>query len=628
MPSKKPHEGLPPDSPSDVRPLPPRPNLEFERKQAKKLLTALHAGDAEALARVRAKLKQSADTRPDEFQLSDAQFAIAREYGFTSWPKLVEYFETLAIHERSGQRAPYAHERLESSPRWILRSHAGKLPLAAAALSRFVPRFYGRSAADVFASELTTEDAQLVTARMNKFPSWQAYLESVRPDPDRWRDDSPLRQALRAIRARDLDALRRLLAAHPQLTQVTNPAEPGSSSIFYSVIQSDIRGPRDDNRENSEWLVSTGLDLSTALNWLLLGFMRTETRDIQWLLDHGADPNWLPPNGIPVLEHAIYRYWNGEAVDLIAQRVKPREALWIAAGLGDVTGVRRYFDQDGKLTDAAREHRPDFTAMGPLPAPSSFGDSDFDILWESFMLAAWNGRLAVMDILLDHGLPIDYTSWDQPFIGWAIFEGRAPLVEYLVKRGANIDARVRESVEEHFAQRPSDASRRRILQVCGGRPADEVIRDYAGRRDKRVMQTAPEVEKAFSFAKLDAVHLGRTAVTPESLFVGVMREDGLPVYPVAAAGTDLLKLREALGPRFETSGEPPAEMTADEECTTILLAARKEAEQRKHGYLTTVHMFYALMQRAPQSVVDLVTSSGGSIEKVIPETEKILAGMH
>ena len=58
------------------------------------------------------------------------------------------------------------------------------------------------------------------------------------------------------------------------------------------------------------------------------------------------------------------------------------------------------------------------------------------------------------------------------------------------------------------------------------------------------------------------------------------------------------------------------------------VTARKEAEQRKHGYLTTVHMFYALMQRAPQSVVDLVTSSGGSIEKVIPETEKILAGMH
>ena len=36
-----PHEGHAPDSPSDVRALPARPNLEFERKQAKKLLALL-----------------------------------------------------------------------------------------------------------------------------------------------------------------------------------------------------------------------------------------------------------------------------------------------------------------------------------------------------------------------------------------------------------------------------------------------------------------------------------------------------------------------------------------------------------------------------------------------------------
>jgi len=628
MSSTRPHEGLPPDSPSDVRALPARPNLEFERKQAKKILAQLRTGDPEALARVRGKLKQSADTKPDEFQLSDVQFTVAREYGFTSWPKLVEYFETLAIHEVSGQRALYAHESKESSPKWVTRGFAARLPWAAAALSRFVPRFYGRSAADIFASEMTQDEAQLVAARINKFPSWQVYMESVRPDPDRWRDDSPLRQAFRAVRVRDLDALKRLLVAHPDLTQVTNPAEPWASSILYSVIHYEMRSPRGNNREDSEWLASTGLDLSTALNWLLLGFMRTETKVIQWLLDHGADPAWTPPNGIPVLEHAIYRYWNGEAVDLIARRVEARDALWIAAGLGDVSAVKRYFDRDGKLTDAARESRPDFTAMGHLPAPSSFGDSDLDILWESFMLAAWNDRFAVMDILLDHGLPIDYTSWDQPFIGWAIFEGRAPLVEYLVKRGANVDARLRESAEGLFAQRPNDAARRRILELCGGRPADEVIRDYEERRDQRVMQTAPQVEKAFDFAKLDALHLGLAAVSPENLFVGLMREDGLPVYPIVAAGADLLKLRQALGPRFEVTGDSPADMTADDECRAILMAARKEAELRKHGHLTTVHMFYALMQQPPQSVLDLIRSAGGEPTKVLAETETLFAGMH
>src|ERR671924_298368 len=86
-----PDEGHAPDSSSDVRALPARPTLEFEGKHAKKLFRQLHHAAPDALARVHAKLKGSADRKPDEFQLSDAQFTIAREYGFTSWPRLVEY---------------------------------------------------------------------------------------------------------------------------------------------------------------------------------------------------------------------------------------------------------------------------------------------------------------------------------------------------------------------------------------------------------------------------------------------------------------------------------------------------------------------------------------------------------
>jgi hypothetical protein len=104
------HEGHPPDSPSDVRPLPTRPNLEFERKQAKKLLALLRRENAEALGRVHARLKGTRGTKPAEYKLSDAQFTIAREYGFTSWPRLVEYFETLRRHEMTGPRERHTAE--------------------------------------------------------------------------------------------------------------------------------------------------------------------------------------------------------------------------------------------------------------------------------------------------------------------------------------------------------------------------------------------------------------------------------------------------------------------------------------------------------------------------------------
>ena len=54
------------------RPLPERPNLRHLKDQAKDLLKA---GEAESL--------------------TDAQFKIARLYGFASWPKLKEHVDSL-----------------------------------------------------------------------------------------------------------------------------------------------------------------------------------------------------------------------------------------------------------------------------------------------------------------------------------------------------------------------------------------------------------------------------------------------------------------------------------------------------------------------------------------------------
>ena len=54
------------------RKLPARPNLEFLKNEAKDRLVALRRADPRA-------------------QLSDAQFALSKDYGFVSWPKLKEH---------------------------------------------------------------------------------------------------------------------------------------------------------------------------------------------------------------------------------------------------------------------------------------------------------------------------------------------------------------------------------------------------------------------------------------------------------------------------------------------------------------------------------------------------------
>jgi HEAT repeats len=65
-----------------IKILPDSPSLEHLRNQAKALFEAFRAGDTNAVQRVR--LFSSAEP----FKLSQAQFVIAREYGFQSWTRL------------------------------------------------------------------------------------------------------------------------------------------------------------------------------------------------------------------------------------------------------------------------------------------------------------------------------------------------------------------------------------------------------------------------------------------------------------------------------------------------------------------------------------------------------------
>ena len=74
------------------RNLPPHPNLDYLKKQAKELLRDLVPGNP-------------------ALKLADAQHALAREYGFASWPKLKVHVESLpsqvdaAINSRTASGA-------------------------------------------------------------------------------------------------------------------------------------------------------------------------------------------------------------------------------------------------------------------------------------------------------------------------------------------------------------------------------------------------------------------------------------------------------------------------------------------------------------------------------------------
>lgn len=65
------------------RHLPDRPNLEFLKKEAKALLDTLRQTEPAA-------------------QLADAQHALARDYGFASWPRLKAHVDTVVAAVNAG----------------------------------------------------------------------------------------------------------------------------------------------------------------------------------------------------------------------------------------------------------------------------------------------------------------------------------------------------------------------------------------------------------------------------------------------------------------------------------------------------------------------------------------------
>ena len=93
------------------RGLPGNANLEQLKKGAKSFQRAVRAGDAGAAEFVREFHPRLADAQPGSSELNgftrtDAQLVIARQFGFSSWPKLKAHLELVARYARSPHEQP------------------------------------------------------------------------------------------------------------------------------------------------------------------------------------------------------------------------------------------------------------------------------------------------------------------------------------------------------------------------------------------------------------------------------------------------------------------------------------------------------------------------------------------
>lgn len=625
---------------SAPRPLPSRPSLEFERKEAKALLRQLRAGHRESLARAIAQHPGIDAVDPTRSKLADAQLVIAREYGFASWPKLVRYFRDVERQPRI--RFVQPRSLYEGMARSLLVEHRDRRAWTARLLAAYVPRLYGRPIEEIFDASITEDEARLAMARTEGFSSWQTLLEQEEKLNREFRHpspDNPFSRAARAVAALDIDALARVIEEHPELlrpsnaTEVPTPPSDGAASsrnLAAVVIEAEChRGKA--VRPVADFVEERGLDLRLELNMRLCGGMGMQPETVRWLLDRGADPNWVGPNGIPVLEHALLRYMNGDAVDVLAERARPRKALWIAAGLGLVDEVAGFLDKRGKPTRAARERRPDVNAIGSHRLiPQHPDPTDEQLLLEAFFVAMINGRTGVLEHMVSRGFDLNTRLWDTPMVNWAVGQAIAlggqwvRVAKCLIRCGADLDLKgwrphmtAREMAREMFGSMPVTEEGRRIVELCG-LDADAILAERAARPP-----AAPVMSESFrrlhDLAADDASRVGHTEVGAENLLYAVLRQGYNPFMVVvhksgADAKTLLAEVDTRIEPGDESSG---AKLPLTAEAQAILDAALALATESKNESVHGMHVLVVLARDEQGPLAALLQRHGGSAGAVI-----------
>ena len=172
--------------------LPPSPQIDSLKKQARKLLNAFQAEEPEAFERIEQALPNLPPSAREVFTLRQAQQVLAHEYGFNSWQKLEQHVGEL----KEGREGPSFLERCKKmAPAQIGQLQVGNCPQIIQKIQRFCPQYVGRTEDEIKAS-FSVEQAQVMVAREYGFDHWDALVANA----DEYQyTNSPLMQKVHLI---------------------------------------------------------------------------------------------------------------------------------------------------------------------------------------------------------------------------------------------------------------------------------------------------------------------------------------------------------------------------------------------------------------------------------------------
>src|SRR5579871_75837 len=420
--------------PLPTRTLPGQPDLGQLKRQAKELLEAFCAGAGGAVAEVK-RFHRDADAAT--FALHDAQLALARSYGYDSWPKLKAYVDGVTVKRlvEAVRANDVGHVRamLQVRPELVRMVEAWNYEFTAlhyAVIGRMpeMVRLLMEFGADAHAGISPHNDATsaLTIATEREYSEIAAILreEEQRREVFASAADEVLGELRRALRADDEDGAVGVLARHAELIPFRMPG----------------------NRR-------TVLHLVSALLF---------RRIAAWLLDHGADVNARTDDGATPLDVAGML----------------RDAAERARGMGAMVELLR--GRGAKLTPRAAIILGDEAFLRARHAAGDLLTPQDDQGW-LLRLAVDCDRPEMLKLLLNLGLDPDARArvdgvddvtftWGMPLYQCARY-GKHAMAELLLERGADPNAQVYASgtpLSEAYGQR--DEKMIALLERFGGKP--------------------------------------------------------------------------------------------------------------------------------------------------------------
>jgi ankyrin repeat protein len=348
-----------PDAQRFIEPLPPKPNLEKQRKLAKTLALDYWRGDAEVTARVHALHPKP--PAAEKFALADAQLVIARGYGFESWAGLKHKIDSLTQSPVELFIAAVKDGDVEDV-RALLSGHralAGRIN---------EPLFdFKQPAVQLALGNLAMLDLLIAQgADINAKSEWEmggfGILETATPE--------------------QLPAL----IERGAKVDIWSAAKFGMADRLRAFLSSDpslINAKGGDGKRPLHYAASVAI--------------------AQLLLDHGAEIDALDDDHHSTPAQYLVSERPDVAKFLLARGA--RSDLLLASALGDVDRVRRHLDEDPDSI-RMRVNQDWFPTIDTAKNGGHIYQWTLGFYVSAFDVARKNGHQAVLDLLLERAPPL------------------------------------------------------------------------------------------------------------------------------------------------------------------------------------------------------------------------------